>query len=458
MNEKTKEKIKCLKAHIEKAKENNLYYLNNSQMFDIVVDIVFNHIVTYCKVINSGKMQHVRNWIRSQLKFLDNEHFCFDDYGINEQVYLLFYGMTKFPKCPICGNVLDNPKHFHNIFIGFAKSCSKQCKKQQQQISFKNTCIDRYGVPHYASNKERYEQRCDAMEKKHGVRNVFQLESTKKTIRQTKKDKHGNEKYINIELIRKSRFQKYNGKWESDDAKEKRKQSFIEHYGVDHNMKSIEGLKAYEDSIERKYGKGIRNVSQIDAVKQKKTKTCKAHLGVEYALQSEIGQKHFQETCIETYGVPYPMQNYEIRKKAKSKYFYDNEWFDSAPEIAFYIWLKDNKIEFEHEPSPGLTYVVDNKVHTYFPDFKVDDMYFEIKGDQFFDNVGNLIDPYDHIDKNVLREKQNCMISNNVIVLRQAEYCMFELYVKQTYGCKYLKQFKIIKQVNNNCNEERNKR
>ena len=325
MNRKITENLKHLKEHIENTKTSNLYYLNDPQMFDIVANIVFMHIVTYCKVINSKKMQHVNDWLKSQLMFLDNDSFSFSQYGVNEQVYLLFYGMTNFPKCSICGKILDDPQQFGNIFTGFAKTCSKHCREQQRQISYVKTCIDNYGVPHYASNKERYKQRCDAMEKTYGVRNVFQLDSTKKTIKHTKKEKYGSENYTNVELSRKTRYDRYDGKWESDIAKERRKQSFINHYGVDHNMKSAEGIKAYEDSIERKYGKGIRNISQIDAVKQKKTKTCKSHLGVEYALQSEIGLKHFQDTCINIYGVPYPMQNHQIRRKSKSKYFYENQ-------------------------------------------------------------------------------------------------------------------------------------
>ena len=414
-------------------------------MFDALIEEVFNHIISYGRRFKSKKMENLKNWIKKQLPFLNNQNFSFDDYGANECSYLIFHGMTDFPRCSICGKILDDPKNFGNIFCGFLQTCSKICSEKQRQQSYANTCIELYGVPHYAMNAERYEQRCDNMEKKYGVRNVFSLDSTKQTIKKTKKDKYGDEKYINVELMRKNRYEKYNGKWESDEAKQKRKQSFIDHYGVDHNMKSAEGLKAYKDGIEKKYGNGIRNISQIESVKQKKIETCRRNYGVDYTFQSSIIQHISQETCKSLYGVPFPMQSHDIRKKARSKYFYDNQWFDSAPEIAFYIWMKDNYIEFEHEPIPGLQYEVNGNIHVYFPDFKVGDIYFEIKGDQFFDENGKLIDPYHRISEEMLCQKQQCMIDNNVVVLKSAEYKMFVLYIKQKYGCNYFKQFKVDK-------------
>ena len=438
MNDKEQKLIE----EIENLKYDNPYYINNPKMFNETIKQVFKNITSYGRRFKSRKLVHLNEWIRSQLKFLNNEQYSSNDYPINECVYLLFYGMTDFPNCLICGKLLNDPKKFVNLYDGFLSTCSKHCGELYREQAFVQTCLDRYGVSHYAKNRDRYELRCDNMEKKFGVRNVFQLESTKKTIKKTKKDRYGDENYVNVELVRKNRYEKYNGKWEDDEVKQKRKQSFIDHYGVDHNMKSKDGLKAYEDAIEKKYGKGIRNVSQIESVKQKKIQTCREHFGVDNPLQSIEVQKKHQQTCIDNFGVPYPMQNHEIYRKAKAKYFYDDQWFDSAPEIAFYIWLKDNHINFTYKPSPGFSYEVNDEEHKYFPDFKVGDMYFEIKGSQFFDENGKFCDPYKTKNANILYAKWKCMMENDVIVIQSNEYTMFMLYVKQTYGCNYLKQFK----------------
>jgi len=52
---------------------------------------------------------------------------------------------------------------------------------------------------------------------------------------------------------------------------------------------------------------------------------------------------------------------------------YDNNTFDSAPEVAFYIWLKDNNKHFIYHPNEFLSYDFNGVTYRYFPDFKVDD-------------------------------------------------------------------------------------
>ena len=222
------------------------------------------------------------------------------------------------------------------------------------------------------------------------------MEKSKKQIKITKKEKYGNENYVNVEKSRQTRYQNFNGCWESTDTKKKRKASFKRHYGVDNNMKCEVGLLEYRNGIERKYGPGIINVSQSP----------------------------------------------EIRRKQKSKYKYDNYCFDSAPELAFYIWLKDHDIQFEYKPKLFFIYEVDGIKHRYFPDFKIDDMIFELKGDQFFNENGIMQNPYDHSQDKAFAEKQLCMMQHNVILLKSSEYCMFEIYISQTYGDNYLKKFK----------------
>ena len=447
-------KNKTLIKEIEKNKQNNPYYKNNPEMFDILIEEVFKNIISYGRRFKSKKLQYLVKQIESQLCFINDDIHKFTDYPINECIYFIFYGITNFPKCPICGKIMDNPKNFLNIYVGFTHTCSKQCGELYRQQSYINTCIDRYGVPHYAQNKKRYEERCDNLEKKYGVRNVFQLESTKLASRKTKKKKYGSENYTNIELAKKHRYERYDGNWESEEAKLKRKNTFIKNYGVDNPMKSEIGKKKYADGIEKKYGKGIRNISQVESIKQKKIETCQKNYGVDSPLQSKELLKRFEQSCIDLYDVPYPMQNPKIYRKAKSKYLYDEKYFASAPELAFYIWLKDNNIEFEYQPSPGFDYIVDDKVHKYLPDFKIDEMYFEIKGDQFFDKNGNLIDPYNQKNINAPLAKQKCMMEHNVIILRHNEYRMFLFYINEKYGVNYLKQFK--QKVNNDCNEKCN--
>jgi len=47
---------------------------------------------------------------------------------------------------------------------------------------------------------------------------------------------------------------------------------------------------------------------------------------------------------LEIYGVDHPSKSHEILCRTRGKYTYNGLNFDSAPEIAFYIWLIDNGI------------------------------------------------------------------------------------------------------------------
>ena len=168
------------------------------------------------------------------------------------------------------------------------------------------------------------------------------------------------------------------------------------------------------------------------------------------------GKPKFKQKMLDNYGVEHACQKREFQLKAKQKYFYDNMYFDSAPEIAFYIWLKDMHIEFTYSPDVEIWYEFQNKRYRYYPDFLVGDQLVEIKGDQFFDKNGNMICPFkkkswsdaqykEKCEKYAIKYK--CMIENNVIILKSTQYEEYLEYIEQTYGHDYIKQFKTSKKV-----------
>ena len=99
---------------------------------------------------------------------------------------------------------------------------------------------------------------------------------------------------MNVGKAKQTRLTKNNGQFESEETKAKRRATFAKNYGADHNMKSEKGLKEYEDAIEKKYGKGIRNISQAEPIKQKKIDTCRKNFGVDFPLQSPVVKKKSQ--------------------------------------------------------------------------------------------------------------------------------------------------------------------
>lgn len=125
---------------------------------------------------------------------------------------------------------------------------------------------------------------------------------------------------------------------------------------------------------------GVDNVRKTqhckDAIKQTKKDR--------YGDENYVNVEKSKQTCLNNNGVEWPMQSAEIRSKAALKYKYDGFVFDSKQELCFYIWLRDNKKQFEVNETLTITYVYAGKVHTYIPDFIVEGKIIEIKGDHFF--------------------------------------------------------------------------
>ena len=129
-------------------------------------------------------------------------------------------------------------------------------------------------------------------------------------------------------------------------------------------------------------------------------------------------------------GFDHPSHNPDVIKKIKQKYIYDNRFFDSSWEIAYYIWLKDHNIQFEFHPDIAFKYVTaDGKEHKYFPDFKIGDEFIEIKGNHLLENTWSP------------PEKISC-IKEHGKILGAEEIKPYLNYILNKYGKNYLKQFK----------------
>lgn len=130
------------------------------------------------------------------------------------------------------------------------------------------------------------------------------------------------------------------------------------------------------------------------------------------------------------------MQIPEIRKRSQRKYKFNELIFDSMPEIAYYIYLKDHNIAFEYQPSVSFKYEDDKKTRSYQPDFLVEGTYVEIKGKHFFDESGKMINPYDRSEDIRYESKHLCMIENHVKIITDCK--KYIDYVNERYGKGYI--------------------
>lgn len=228
--------------------------------------------------------------------------------------------------------------------------------------------------------------------------------------------------------------------WQIESVKDNIKKHNLETYGVEYYSSTKECREKVASTCMKEYGSPCYFGSEEGKSKLKQ-KNLEEH-GVEHTWQREDVKEHIRATNRDLYGVDYPAQNPDIRRQWQKRYTFEGIAFDSAPELAFYIWLRDAGVEFEYQPNTSFSYEFAGKTSKYEPDFRVGDMFFELKGDHFFSEDGKMINPYDRSQDALYEAKHQCMLANNVTILRSGEYTMFLDYVAKKYGESYLKSFK----------------
>ena len=120
--------------------------------------------------------------------------------------------------------------------------------------------------------------------------------------------------------------------------------------------------------------------------------------GYEYFIQSPKGKEKRKQTCQAEYGTDYYFQTEKFRETLKQRYGayhcsrkrykYNDETFDSFPELCFYVYNIVNNKEIIREPCK-LVFTFEGKECNYIPDFQVDNQLIEIKGPQFIKEDGS---------------------------------------------------------------------
>lgn len=222
----------------------------------------------------------------------------------------------------------------------------------------------------------------------------------------------------------------------------------IKKYGVDNTSKLENVIEKTKQTCLEKYGYSTNLITPEQ--KQKTKEKLIEHYGVDSPVKSEIIRNKMKNTCIERYGFTSYSKTEEFKQnisefnrthtfKRTSKYYYNNSWFDSSWELAYYIWLTDNNINFIYHPNVYFEYEYNNKTYKYYPDFLINNELYEIKGDHFFDKDNNYINPFNNKNNTKAFLKYQCMLKNNIKILRYKDIS----FILNKYGKKFLKQFKI---------------
>jgi len=381
-------------------------------LFDQVVELYTNYKRSFFKIINNKQLEYLKNFIITSTSFLPANT------KIIIRIYCILQNITSLPKCKTCGKPIPIKL---NKYKRFNYYCNASCRQHDTNV---------------------YLKQCSEKLKTYGsVNNV------NKTL-STKKEKYGIAGYNNPKQANITKFKKFGSSMYDH---EKYRLTSNRLYGADNYMQTENGKAHYRKEIEKKYGPGISNPAQLPETRLKSKITKKKR----YNNENYNNPEQAKITCMKLYGVEHIAQCPKFQNH-RSLYFYNNQYFDSKPELAYYIWLTDNKIKFEYHGSSYFEYEFQGKTYRYFPDFKLldSDIFIEIKGDQFFKSDGTMYCPYknkkwtpEYYDTlcQHYEAKHQCMLKHDVQILRNNEYKKFIKYIDEKYGKKYLNSKRVMK-------------
>ena len=401
------------------------------------------------------RYKHLKDFVIWKTPLLQDE-----EYELKTKIYWIVHGIEDWndPQVRCANRNCNKPLYHKNIMTvhsGYHPFCSRKCAMNDAEVRKKieTTNIKRYGAKMFVSSEEGKERVARSKLVNHSSSTYNNSEKAKltkiakndgkyaslKQIEQTKKTKtlrYGDASFNNRAKATATRRSRYNEKYEPESSKLKREATSLQRY--DH-----------------------RCSLQNDEVKAKASRTINARFGegcsIQHISQSRHFKRKFEETSMKHFGVKHPMQALKVHLKARRRYSYDGKHFDSSPELAFYIWLQDNNIEFKCHDGTFLEYEFNGNVMRYFPDFIVEGQMIEIKGNHFFednDPLKKMICPFKEknwSDKDYqfacqkYEAKHQCMLRNDVKILTNADYQKYLDYVEQKHGKHYLEQFRTSK-------------
>ena len=248
----------------------------------------------------------------------------------------------------------------------------------------------------------------------------------------------------------------------------------IQKYGSINKYNKNHEKKFKQTCLERY---GVENPNQLKEIKNKAKQTCLERYGTEHKFL--FGSEEFKNNMLKKHGVEYSMQMPSTLKKAKETikerygdehYFAFGEGWKKAiiekygsKQIMYeliknkteqtclkkygveHIAQAENSLPIERNTEYSFDYIYENKIHKYFPDFKINDEFIEIKGEQFLKEDGSWQNPYDHNLDLLFEAKHQCALKNKVKIIYSKECQKYIDYINNKYSKNFLETFKMEK-------------
>jgi hypothetical protein len=311
-----------------------------------------------------------------------------EDLDYKEIVYSIRLKLEEIPKCLKCKIDLNWEKWQY-----YPACCSKSCG---HLYNYENM-----------SEEEKIKRAKNASISYHN-KNDEKKQLTKDKRKQTFLDKYGVTHNFLIE-----------------GAHERIKETWVKNLGVDSPAKNKDVIQKIKDSKIEKYGHSTGLKKGLEPY-NKRAKTWFDKYGVDHIFSSGLIREKVKETLVLKYGVDHQMKNVEFKDeffknhptfKSKEYYFNERRFFLYKTEINFIEnYLKDydkNDIFLQHEISQFYKFLYRyesdpiEKVRKYYPDFyvKSENCIYEIKSDFTLD-LG--------LQDNSIKTKANCVIKEGV--------------------------------------------
>lgn len=351
----------------------------------------------------------------------------------------IFNHLEELPRCEYCNKPLNH----------FGRWCNQKCQMNDPKFKvyresvidydkktqkFKDTCMKKFGTTSPLGSEQINKQITNTCNERYGGRG-FRSPIIKEKVKQTIEETYGISNLMYSEQIKDkikatcmNKFGVENV-FASDYGKERRKETCIKKYGAEYTLQSPQLVEKVKTTMKERYdNENFINVEKIKQTKKEK-----------YGDENYNNTIKHAETCNIRYGVDSYSQTEEFMHKRKHKYIIDGLYFDSKPEIAFYIYHRDKHSNITREPK-ALFYIFEDSQHIYYPDFSINGVLYEIKGNHFFEN-GKMINPFDRNQDDLYEAKHQCMLENNVTII--TDCTPYIDYVKTIYGKTYLNQCKM---------------
>ena len=199
--------------------------------------------------------------------------------------------------CVMCGTNFTVKKTVEK------KMCSDECRKKWNEIP---------------ENKEnRLKKAEEAVVKKYGVKTTLQLQLVKDKIKITKKEKYGDENYVNVEKAKKTNLEKYGVEFslQSIEIREKGKNTKKEKY----DDENYNNRARAENTMIEKFGE--THAMKLKEYQNKAKITNNEKYGADFPIQNKEIKEKAENTNIKKYGFKSPSQSEKVKNKVRNLYY-----------------------------------------------------------------------------------------------------------------------------------------